>query len=81
MAPHTTFDQREPDPTDVLSALRQLHADRARLERAEAALVRRARNEGIVWEQIATCLGVTRQAVHKKHAARTSPTVLARRGP
>lgn len=32
-------------------------------------LVRRARNQGIVWEQIAACLGVSKQAVHKKHAA------------
>jgi len=41
---------------------------RQELERQEAVLVRRARNEGIVWEQIAACLGVSRQAVHKKHA-------------
>lgn len=68
------------EPADVLAALRRLHAERAELERHEASLVRRARNEGIVWEQIATCLGVTRQAVHKKHAARTGPAVLSRRG-
>ena len=35
----------------------------------EATLVRKARNQGIVWEQIAACLGVSKQAVHEKHAA------------
>jgi hypothetical protein len=35
-----------------------------------AVLVRRARNEGYVWEQIAACLDVSKQAVHKKHAGR-----------
>ena len=32
-------------------------------------LVRRARNEGFVWEQIASSMNVSRQTVHKKHAA------------
>ena len=32
-------------------------------------LVRRARDEGFVWEQIASSMNVSRQAVHKKHAA------------
>jgi hypothetical protein len=54
---------------DTLAELRALVAERAELERREAALVRRARNEGYVWEQIAACLNVSKQAVHKKHAA------------
>ena len=57
-------------PTDVLAALRRLVDERRELERRESKLVRRARNQGIVWEQIATCLGVSKQAVHKKHAIR-----------
>jgi hypothetical protein len=32
--------------------------------------VRRARNDGIVWEQIAASLGVSKQAVHRKYAGR-----------
>ena len=59
-----------PEPTnDTLSALRQLSIERSELARREAALVRRARNEGIVWEQIAACLSVTKQTVHRKYAA------------
>ena len=56
-------------PDGILSELARLVADRAELERREATLVRRARNQGIVWEQIASSLGVTKQAVHKKYAA------------
>ena len=42
---------------------------RSEVERQEAVLVRRARNRGASWAAIATVLGVTRQAVHKKHGA------------
>ena len=58
-----------PDPDGVLAELAALVADRHELERREATLVRRARNQGIVWEQVAAALGVSKQAVHKKHAA------------
>ena len=43
---------------------------RAELERLEAVLVRRARNRGATWAQIAAALGVSKQAVHKKYAGR-----------
>lgn len=56
-----------PEPDGVLAEIRVLVADRADLERREAALVRRARNSGFVWQQIASSLGVSRQAVHKKY--------------
>ena len=56
-------------PDGILSELARLVTDRAELERREATLVRKARNQGIVWEQIASSLGVTKQAVHKKYAA------------
>ena len=68
MASRTAVDTNPDQPSDVLAELRRLVDDRTELERREAVLVRRARNEGIVWEQIAACLGVSRQAVHKKHA-------------
>jgi hypothetical protein len=54
---------------DTLAQLRRLVAERIELERRESTLVRRARNEGFVWEQIAASLNVSKQAVHKKHAA------------
>lgn len=48
----------------ALSAVAQLQKE---VGRAEAALVRRARQEGRSWEAIALCLGVSKQAVHKKY--------------
>jgi predicted transcriptional regulator len=54
---------------DILKELSQITKQRKQLERREATLVRRARNKGYVWEEIAGALGVTKQAVHKKHAA------------
>lgn len=59
----------EQEPEGVLRELGRLVRDRAELERREAALVRKARNQGFVWEQIASALGVSKQAVHKKHRA------------
>jgi DNA invertase Pin-like site-specific DNA recombinase len=43
---------------------------RTELDRHEATLVRRARNLGMGWQMIATALGVSRQAVHKKYGKR-----------
>ena len=57
-------------PDGVLAHLAALKAARSDIERQEAALVRRARNEGIVWEQIAASLGVSKQAVHRKYGGR-----------
>lgn len=52
------------DPIEGLAA-----AARARheLERLEGVQVRAARNRGLSWAEIATLLGVSRQAVHKKY--------------
>lgn len=55
------------DGDDPLAALRALVELRAESERQEAMLVRRARNRGASWAAIAQVLGVSRQAVHKKH--------------
>jgi hypothetical protein len=57
------------EPEDALAALRALVAERKKLERREATLVRRARNQGYVWDDVADALGVSKQAVHKKYAA------------
>ncbi|RZS57335.1 hypothetical protein EV141_1047 [Microcella putealis] len=52
------------DPLRSLRAIAQL---RREIEREESALVRRARTQGCGWQMIATALGVSRQAVHKKY--------------
>jgi len=59
----------EQDPDGVLRELAELVRAKRDLEQREAALVRKARNQGIVWDQIAASLGVSKQAVHKKHRA------------
>lgn len=66
----TTFDQDPPNPDGILAELAAVLETRRKVERQEAALVRRARNEGIVWEQIAASLGVSKQAVHRKYGGR-----------
>lgn len=48
--------------------LRSVAALRALLESLESLQVENARNAGWSWEQIANVLGVSKQAVHKKHA-------------
>jgi DNA-directed RNA polymerase specialized sigma24 family protein len=52
------------DPRTGLRAVRALHRLLEHLERTQ---VRRAREQGWSWQEIAEVLGVSRQAVHKKH--------------
>jgi len=52
------------DPGVGLRAVRSL---RELADRLEALQVERARALGWSWQEIANALGVTRQAVHKKH--------------
>jgi hypothetical protein len=52
------------DPGVGLRAVRSL---RELADRLETLQVRRARELGWSWQEIADALGVTRQAVHKKH--------------
>lgn len=52
------------DPAEGLAAVAAL---RELLERLEALQVGAARERGWSWQQIADALGVSRQAVHKKH--------------
>ncbi|MFC8303783.1 AsnC family protein [Specibacter sp. NPDC057265] len=54
-------------PAEALYALAE---QRRELARMESELVARARSAGLSWEAIALCLGVSKQAVHKKFGKR-----------
>ena len=54
---------------DPAVGLRAVSAMRRLADRLEGLHVRRARSLGWSWQEIADALGVTRQTVHKKHAA------------
>lgn len=59
------------DPTDPSTGLRAVAALRKLVDQLEALQVRNARQRGWSWQAIADSLGVSRQAVHQKHAHRT----------
>ena len=63
--------------TDPAEGLRAVASLRALLETLERLQVESARAQGWSWQQIADSLGVSRQAVHKKHGGRRQ---LGRRG-
>ncbi|REE94767.1 hypothetical protein [Thermomonospora umbrina] len=55
------------NPADELAAVVAL---RRLADRLEDTAVERAMRDGWSWPEVAEALGVTRQAVHKKHARR-----------
>lgn len=57
----------QPSPEDALAAVAAL---RRLADRVEDDAVERALADGWRWPRIAEALGVTKQAVHKKHAKR-----------
>jgi len=69
---------READLPDLLAAVGAL---RRLADQIEDAAVERAIRSNWSWSQVAEALGVTRQAVHKKHAKRlfAAGVVLRRR--
>ena len=71
-----------PDPLGgIADGLAAVVALRELADRLEDAEVERALREGWTWSQIADALGITRQAVHKKHLRRVAAAgvVLRRR--
>jgi len=56
---------------DPAQGLRAIAALRRLLERLEALHIDRARAAGWSWQDIAETLGVSKQAVHRKHGRRS----------
>jgi DNA-directed RNA polymerase specialized sigma24 family protein len=65
------------DPADALAAVGAL---RRLADRVEDAAVERAVRDGWSWAEVAEALGVTRQAVHKKHARRLHAAGISKGG-
>jgi DNA-directed RNA polymerase specialized sigma24 family protein len=63
--------EQVPDPNDPQEALAAVVALRRLADRLETATVQSALEQGWTYAQIAEALGVTKQAVHKKHAGRS----------
>jgi hypothetical protein len=59
-----------PPSRDSADALAAVVALRRLADRLEDAAVENAMRDGWSWSDVAEALGVTRQAVHKKHAKR-----------
>ena len=62
--------EEEAAPRDPAEGFAAVLALRTLADRLEAGQVERAVAEGWSWSEIANALGVSRQAVHKKHAKR-----------
>jgi hypothetical protein len=60
----------EASSRDPATGLRGVATLRRLLEQLEALQVDSARDHGWSWQEIAAALGVSKQAVHKKHAKR-----------
>jgi hypothetical protein len=58
------------DPADPGAGLAAVVALRRLADRLEDSQVEQAMRAGWSWSEVAEVLGVTRQAVHKKHARR-----------
>jgi hypothetical protein len=60
----------EASSADPAVGLRAVRALRDLADRLEAGHVSKARDQGWSWQEIAACIGVSRQAVHKKYGTR-----------
>ncbi|MBA9004139.1 MULTISPECIES: RNA polymerase subunit sigma-70 [Thermomonospora] len=60
---------QEASSRDPAIGLRAVRALRELADRLEALQVGNARDQGWSWQEIAVCLGVSKQAVHKKYGS------------
>lgn len=63
------------DTTDPRAGLRAVASLRTLADVLELRQVEAALRAGMSWQAIADAVGVTRQAVHKKHSRRIDPTI------
>lgn len=63
------------DVTDPRAGLRAVASLRVLADTLELRQVEAALRAGMSWQAIADALGVSRQAVHKKHAKRVDQTI------
>ncbi|WP_216382488.1 hypothetical protein [Arcanobacterium phocae] len=63
------------DLRDPKSGLRAVATLRSLTERLELAQVEAGLKAGMSWQDIAACLGISRQAVHRKYAKKIDPTI------
>lgn len=71
--PQTT--QQAADTTDPRRGLLAIAALRSLTDNLEHQQVEAALRTGMSWQAIADCLGVSRQAVHKKYAKRIDSAI------
>lgn len=71
---------RAADLSDPLAGLKAIAALRRLTETLELRQVEAALAAGLGWVDVANCLGVSRQAVHKKYRNRVSPDLAPKHG-
>ncbi|TLK56572.1 AsnC family protein [Glutamicibacter sp. V16R2B1] len=74
-------DLRQDDGRDPIRELGDIVAQKKELARREAAAVRSARTAGMSWAGIATVLGISRQAAHRKYGKKVGTRDTLRRRP
>lgn len=67
------------DLSDPAAGLRAVSRLRQVTEAIELRQVETALERGMSWAEVALCLGVSRQAVHKKYRSRVRPELVRRR--
>jgi predicted DNA-binding protein (UPF0251 family) len=67
------------DTTDPRAGLRAVASLRTLADVLELRQVEAGLRAGMSWQAIADALGVTRQAVHKKHSKRIDPAIVVQR--
>jgi DNA-binding XRE family transcriptional regulator len=71
----TTIAKVAADISDPRAGLRAVSSLRVLADTLELRQVEAALRAGLSWQEIADALGVSRQAVHKKHAKRIDPSI------